>query len=332
MTAVPFCSIVVLNYQGEKFLQQTISSVLDINYPREKYEIIVVDNASTDQSRSIIDQLATDNLPAGRQGHQLTTIYLSKNLGFSAGNNVGVRRSKGEYVILLNNDCTVDKNWLKELVTVTEKDKNIFAVNPKVYLHKTRKIQNAGIRIFSNGYAQDRGAVPRNNIQEYEEDKGQYDKEEEIDAACAVATLYRKAILEKIGLFDERFFLYYEDVEISERAKKYGYKIMYSPKAIAYHKHASSSGQWSPFFIYQSERGRLLHLFLHFPFPLFLKEYMMFSMKAKVRFLVRLIINQQTMPINWQYIRVKYYFFFHLPILFYSKYLQSSLRRQGSSL
>ena len=126
---------------------------------------------------------------------------------------------------------------------MAEKDEKIFAVNSKIYLGNTNKIQNAGIRIFANGYAQDIGAIPNNKIQDYEEDRGQYDKEREVDAACGAAVLYRKSILDKIGLLDGSFFLYYEDVEISERAKKQGYKIIYTPKATVHHLHAASSNE-----------------------------------------------------------------------------------------
>jgi len=322
-----FCSIIILNYQGDKFIEKTIQSLLNLNFPKDDYEIIIVDNASTDKSREIIENLIDSGSESGMTNHEhvipakagiqskITTIFLPQNIGFAAGNNKGINIAKGKYVILLNNDCTVDKNWLKELVMVSEKDEKIFAVNSKIYLGNTNKIQNAGIKIFPDGYARDIGAVPKDKKQRYEEDRGQYDKEIAVDAACGAAVLYRKSILDKIGPLNESFFLYYEDVEISERAKKQGFKIVYAPKAVVHHLHAASSGEWSPFFIYHSEKGRLLHMFLHFPFTTFLKEYILFSIKAKLRFSVRLFTNPKTTPVNWQYIKVKYYFFFNFPWL-----------------
>lgn len=319
MQQTPFCSIIILNYNGENSIESTIQSALGIHYPKERYEIIVVDNASTDRSREVIrhfiDSLTTNHQP-------LITLFLDNNLGFAAGNNEGIKIAKGEYIILLNNDCVVDKNWLTELVAVAQKDETIFAVNPKVYLGNSNKVQNAGITIFPNGYAQDRGATPIDKKQDYQEDHGQFNKEREIDAACAVATLYRKSILDKIGLLDESFFLYYEDVEISERAKKQGYKIVYAPKAIVHHLHAASSGEYSPFFLYHSEKGRLLHVFLHFPMSVFIKEYITFSIKAKGRFLVRVFTKPQSTNKNWQYIRVLFYFLFAFPGLLLKKYKQ----------
>lgn len=304
----PFCTVIVLNYEGENYLSKTVDSLLKLEYPKDRYEIIIVDNASKDGSREVIE----------KYGDKVKALFLMENKGFSAGNNVGIRVAKGEYVCLLNNDCIVDKNWLIELAKTADKDPDIFAVNSKIMLGKTDKIQNAGIIVFPDGYARDRGAVPVNGIQEYEEDHGQYNKEENVDAACAAAVLYRKSILDRIGLLDESFFMYYEDVELSERAKKHGYRIVYCPKAIAFHEHAKSSKEWSPFFIYHSERGRLMHTLLHFPLRVFFREFFIFSVKAKLRFIVRLFAKPSSTEKNWQYIRVMWFLLTHIP-LFISK-------------
>lgn len=308
--SLPFCSIIILNYNGESLLLPTLKSVLKLHYPYNKFEIIIVDNASTDQSRRLIQNITTltysgnpilteivENKPIIR------SVLLSKNIGFAAGNNVGVQEAKGKYVVLLNNDCMVHEDWLKELVLVAEKDERIFSVNPKVYLGETHKIQNAGIRIFSNGYAQDIGASPQNKIQDYELDKGQYEQQKEIDASCAVATLYRKSLFQKVGCFDENYFLYYEDVDISLRAKNNGYMIVYNPKAIAYHLHAVSSQENSPFFIFNSERGRLLFLKNNFSIILFLKEYVVFIVKALGRLLLT-TKNKMLLEKNLSYLQV----------------------------
>jgi len=329
----PFCSIIVLNYQGKKIIEATLNSVLQLNYPKNKFEIIVVDNGSKDGGKEVIDsfchceeqrdeaiptrspRFARDdkqNQKLVTNNHQLTTIYLPQNLGFAAGNNAGIKKTKGKYIALLNNDCIVHKDWLKELVMVAEKNEKVFAVNPKVYLGNTNKIQNAGIHIFSNGYGQDRGATPVNKVQQYEEDFGQYNKEEEIDAVCGVASLYRKSVFDQIGLLDESFFLYYEDVEISERAKKFGYKLMYTPKAIAYHQHSASSKELSPLFVYHVEKGRLLHLIYHFPIKVYFSEYIKFSIKSLLHFGYG-IKNPEKFFQQFQYLKVTLFFFFLWP-------------------
>lgn len=279
-----FCSIIVLNYQGEKIIKKTLDSLTALNYPKDSYEIIVVDNGSKDNSKKVITDWIASHQSSVSSFRSPIVIYLPKNYGFAGGNNRGIQKATGKYVLLLNNDCTVEKNLLTELVAIAEKDEKIFAVNAKIMLGNTNRIQNAGICIFKNGYARDIGAIPKNNRQEYEEDRGQYELEREIDAACAAAVLYRASILREIGFFDESFFLYYEDVELSERAKFHGYKIMYAPRAIAHHIHAASSEEGSPFFIFHSEKGRLLHMLYHGPFTNFLLEYGKFACKAILRF------------------------------------------------
>jgi len=347
---VPFCSIVILNYNGEKILEQTISSVLNLHYPKDRYEIIIVDNASTDKSKDIIENYvdfgfrrndrkktistkcpesqshvipAKAGLPCKGIQTKRTSIFLPKNIGFARGNNVGIQKAKGKYIALLNNDCMVDQNWLKEMVTVAEKDDKIFAVNPKIYLGKTHTIQNAGITIFPNGYARDRGALVKNNKQYYENDRGQYEDVAVIDAACGAAVLYRHSILDKVGFLDESFFLYYEDVEISQRAKQYGYKILYSPKAVAYHLHAATSQEWSPFFVYHSEKGRLLHVILRFPAKIFFLEFAKFFTKSILR-LGYGIKNPKKFIHQWQYGKVALFFFFLWPYYLGKKWGQTN--------
>lgn len=370
---IPFVSIIVLNYYGEKVISNVINSVQKQNYPKNKFEVIVVDNNSKDNSLNILKEMQT-------RLSNLRLITISENLGFSKGNNIGIREAKGEYIALLNNDCVVDKNWLKESLRTALKDPKIFATSPKILLYqkyyelnlkldqgtesfysfvsKTNlykfggkriyfntyytentlyaqipydpvsdteieveialhtkkkepskqisdmptnikvlsiktlkkdiiiklrialaskkslsKIQNAGIIPFQDGYARDIGAIVRDKTQYYEYDDGQYNKELEIYAFCGAAVLMNKKILEEIGYLDETFFMYYEDVELSERARIKGYKVVYSPKAEIRHIHALSSKEGSPFFTYHVERGRLLHVFYNYPFKIFTKQY-----------------------------------------------------------
>lgn len=303
----PFCSIIVLNYFGRKVLPATLNALVNLDYPKTKYEIVIVDNNSKDLSRRIIRDFAAKH-------KNIHPIFLRQNLGFSRGNNVGIKQAKGKYVVLLNNDCIVEKNWLTALVETAQKDKKIFAVNSKIILRQTKKIQNAGIMVFQDGYGRDIGAVVRYQSQDYEEDTGQYEKEKEIYAACGAAVLYRKSILEKIGYLDKEFFMYYEDVEIAERASFHGYKIFYCPKAIVYHFHAYSSKEWSLLFIYNAEKGRLLHLFYHFPISIFVSEYGKFFFQAFLRFFKEIFLIKK-MAKNTQYFKICFYFLFRFPIL-----------------
>jgi GT2 family glycosyltransferase len=310
----PFCSIVILNYQGEKLIKATLQSLSALTYPREKFEVIIVDNNSHDTSKDIIDSCKEGFT---KSKHQITTLYLRENLGFAGGNNEGIKASKGKYVVLLNNDCIVNPSWLSELVQVAEKDESLFAVGSKVYLQQTNKIQNAGILMFEDGYGRDIGAIVKGHSQDYAEDIGQYNREKETYAACAVAALYRKSILDQIGLLDDTFFMYYEDVELSERARINGYKIMYAPKAIVRHDHAASSGEFSNFFIYHSELGRLLHMFFWFPHRIFWREYLKFFGKSVLRIPFGIKNNRLTQQIQYMYVSL--FFISHLPTLYKRK-------------
>src|SRR3989344_6983280 len=125
---LPYCSVVVLNYFGENLLENVIIALIKLDYPKDNYEIIIVDNNSQDRSRKIISEFVN-------RYRNVKSIFLPKNIGFSKGNNVGIRNARGKYVALLNNDCVVEKNWLKELVKSAESDNAIFAVNSKIKLY-----------------------------------------------------------------------------------------------------------------------------------------------------------------------------------------------------
>lgn len=298
----PFCSIIVLNYQGERLIRATLESLTKLTYPKDNFEVIMVDNNSRDKSREVIDNFGTNHYP-------LTTLYLNRNLGFAGGNNEGIKIAKGKYLILLNNDCIVDKDWLTELVKVAEKDEKIFAISSKVYLQQSNKIQNAGIIMFEDGYGRDVGAVVNGHKQDYADDHGQFNREKETYAACAVAALYRKSVLDQIGLLDDTFFMYYEDVELSERARMHGYKVLYAPKAVVHHDHAASSGEFSNFFIYHSELGRLLHTFFWFPQRIFWRELVKFAAKSLLR--IPFGIKNKRLEQQSQYIKISWYLLTH---------------------
>ena len=128
MRNYPYCSVIVLNYFGEKVIEDTLNALLKLNYPTDKFEIIVVDNNSGDKSREILSEYS-------KKHKKVRLINLDENLGFSRGNNVGIKQAKGEYVLLVNNDCFVDRDWLKELVATALKNKYTFAVNSKILLY-----------------------------------------------------------------------------------------------------------------------------------------------------------------------------------------------------
>ena len=128
MKTFPFCSIIVLNYQGEELIESCLNALRGLNYPHNRYEIIVVDNHSKDKSTEILTRMKAE-------GKEIKLIFLDKNFGFSKGNNVGIKQAKGEFVALINNDCIVNRDWLREAVKTALKDKKIFAVTSKILLY-----------------------------------------------------------------------------------------------------------------------------------------------------------------------------------------------------
>lgn len=314
-------SIIILNYQGEKIISKTIDTLLKLDYLKNDFEIIVADNNSQDNSRQIIDKYVS------KYPKLIKKLYLNTNLGFGLGNNEAIKISNGKYIILLNNDCLVDANWLSELTKLADSKTNIFSISSKLkkYPAELNQIQNAGSLIFQDGYGRDIGAIVTSDHQQfYETDNGQYDQSKEVYSSCGAAVLFQKSILDKIGLFDDNFFMYYEDTEICERALLSGYKNLYCPKAVVYHHHAASSKEWSNFFIYHTERGRLLHIFYHFPTNIFVKEYFKFTFKAKLR-LINSLIKQKNIFKSWQYLRVSLFYFLNFSKLITRRRLYSNL-------
>jgi len=233
--------IVILNWNGKRDTLECLESVRKMETGGWEAETVVVDNASTDESVEEIKRRYKD----------ITILRNDQNLGFAAGNNVGIKYALthgADHVLLLNNDTLVEKNLINELLKVMEEDKTIGIVGPKIYFasgyeyhysrykdeERGRIIWYAGGKIdWQNVYAFHRGVD--------EVDHGQYEKGGETDFVSGCCMMIKKEVFEKIGLLDPKYFLYFEDNDFCQRAKKLGFKIFYAPKAIVYHKNAASS-------------------------------------------------------------------------------------------
>lgn len=358
----------------------------------------MVDNVSTDGSA----ELAEKRFP------QFRVVKNARNLGFAGGNNVAMRASQADYVALLNNDTSVDPQWLSELVNAAERDPRVGACTsrllfrqdrvrvdleatpfrpgefgssdqrvlgvrfleastlqsgktspiehldgfygfepsadgpfrwsaasatlgvrvsqedgpavlrltvsaprpggeaarltlraegillgsyelgsepreieinlPQQVIEKARPVvQNAGTIVLPDGSGRDRGTVVRGTDVYPEEDSGQYDRLEEVFAGCGAALLLRRTMLEDVGLLDEDFYMYYEDMDLSWRARRRGWKVLYVPGAVVRHVHAASSVEWSAFFVYHVERNRLLMLAKNAPLSLAAAEHIRYT-------------------------------------------------------
>ncbi|VVB56312.1 Glycosyltransferase AglI [uncultured archaeon] len=246
MTLRPTVSIIVLNWNGKQYLETCLSSLLIQNY--KNIEIIFVDNGSSDGS---IDFVRTKFPGVIILGH-------NTNLGFAEGVNSGIRISRGEFIATINNDTQADENWINNLMKVIESDPGIGCCGSKMMRYYDRNIiDSAGIIIYQNGNAYDRGRE--------EKDTGQYDIMEEIFGPCAGAALYRREMLDKIGLFDKEYFAYFEDVDISFRIHLFGWKCIFVPEAIVFHMHSATAKSSSPFKIFFIERNKLWNMWKYFP-------------------------------------------------------------------
>ena len=215
-------TIVIPNYNGKHFMEPCLSSLSEQTY--KNFHILVVDNASSDGSIEYMEE----NYP------DIELIKLQKNFGFSKAVNIGIQHSRTPYVILLNNDTTVDTRYVEEMVKAIEKSPKIFSVSSKmIQMYHPELIDSAGDLYTLLGWGVCRGCGrPVSNYQKYDE----------IFTACAGAAIYRHSVFDEIGYFDENHFAYLEDIDIGYRARIYGYYNMYCPTALVYHVGSGTSG------------------------------------------------------------------------------------------
>lgn len=236
-------SVVVVNFNGKRFLDDCLSSLADQTY--RDYEVIVVDNASKDGS--------VEHVRA--RFPWAIVVRNERNLGSTGGNNSGIREARGEFIATLNNDTRVEKDFL-ELMIGPMSDENVGMCGSKMIFPDGR-INSTGLCISRSGASWDRGA--------FEEDLGQYDQQEEILGPCAGAALYRKKMLDEIGLFDEDFFIFMEDMDLTLRAQYAGWRCIYVPRAVAHHLHGATAGVGSDIAIYYGNRNIMWLPFKNFP-------------------------------------------------------------------
>lgn len=350
-------SIVLVNYNGKKYIDKLFDSLEKLNTPKEDYEVIFVDNASSDNS---VDYLKL-YLKNKESKLNVRLVKSNHNLGFAGGNNLGVKHSRGEYVVLLNNDTSVDKEWLNELINKISSDENIGMVNSKllfyydfvrltidtidglkasriikingkeskiegkfsdlVYVYPNKDyvkcldtatifvplldgitdydiefeiLQNVDdydyIEVDFDRYKAKKGVqsfhIPKEQVQIIKEtlvqnagsainewndgydigfgqpDGDAFSREYEIESGCGASIIMRHDDFDALGGFDEEFFMYYEDTDLSFRMRnQLNKKIVYCPKSIVRHFHTGSSTEWSKFFTYYVIRNKLIFIY-----------------------------------------------------------------------
>ncbi|MCZ3367114.1 MULTISPECIES: glycosyltransferase family 2 protein [Methanobacterium] len=240
--------VIIPNFNGRHFLKTCLDSIKKQNYLF--YEVIIIDNASSDESVRYIHE----NYP------EFTLIQNKENLGFAAAVNQGIRSSSSEYVFLLNNDVELEPDSISNLLKCIEKDERIFAVSSKMIRYNDRrKMDDAGDEYTILGWTRKVGDGKSPDL---------YVAERETFSACAGAALYRRSILDELGCFDENFFAYMEDVDISYRARIQGYKCVYCPEAVIYHFGSGTSGsKYNEFKIRLAARNNVYVPYKNMPWP-----------------------------------------------------------------
>lgn len=215
-------SIVIPNWNGAKFLPTCLDALARQTYP--DIETIIVDNASQDGSQALIKERYPD----------VVLLELPENRGFTGACNVGIQMARGEYVALLNNDTEVDPGWAGAVVDAFQRHPEAGSIASKMLLFDQRDhIHTAGDFFTVDGRAGNRGV--------WQKDDGQFDHEEYVFSACGGSSVYRKVMLDQIGLLDDDFFFSLEDVDLGWRAQLAGWRCLYTPAAIVYH-HLSATG------------------------------------------------------------------------------------------
>jgi GT2 family glycosyltransferase len=219
----PRLTVVIPNWNGEAFLETCLSSLRRQTY--RGFETLLVDNGSSDGSLELVRR----NFP------EVRVIPLPENRGFAAAVNAGIETSTGELVVLLNNDTEQDPGWLEALVQAADAhpEAGLFA-SKLVDFHERSLLDGAGdaLRLSGLPYRIGHGEI----------DRGQFDKPAFVFSACAAAALYRREMLDDVGVFDEDFFSYCEDGDLSFRAQLAGYRCLYVPDAVVYHMGSASTG------------------------------------------------------------------------------------------
>lgn len=253
-------SIIIVNYNTAKDTRQCLQSVLETKKNGFKYNIIIIDNGSRDLLK----------IPKNILIKEVELLRSESNLGFTGGYNLGIshaiKKHQSDYFLLLNSDTRVDSRFLNELYQPLASDPEAGLANPKIYFEK-------GSEFYPKSYHRSQkgkvlwfagGSIDWNHLAAFhrgvdEVDRGQFDNQHSSDFATGCCLLIKREVIETVGILDKRFFLYSEDVDFSLRAKKAGFKILFCPQSLIWHKNAASSeGAGSRIHQYYQTRNRLL--------------------------------------------------------------------------
>lgn len=246
-------SIIIPHYNKRDYLKHCLESLF-AQKTDFTYEVIVVDNASEDDSVIMVEK----EFPA------VKIIRMDQNYRFSKACNEGIRIARGQYIALLNNDTEVDPLWLTNLRNALDENQNVGFCASRVYFDDDRvKIDTAGDAYTIAGTAHKIGHLIR--------EPGAFSERKYVFGASASSAIYRRELFEKVGLLDEDLFFGQEDVDFSFRAQLMGYKCLFVPEAIVYHKVSATIGYLSRNYVYLSQRNLEFVFFKNMPIKLLIK-------------------------------------------------------------
>lgn len=252
MNTAPAVTLIVLNYNAQATLADCLTSLLAQDY--DNFSVVVVDNASTDDSAEIAAQFSA-----------VTLMRQPTNYGFAAGNNVALRTLETPYAILVNPDVIADPGWLRQLMATLLSDASIGAVGCKLLYPDRATLQHVGGQITSPQ------AFPQ-HVGGQESDRGQYTAVQDVDYVIGATLALRRAALDDVGLLDEGYFLYYEDADLCLRLRRAGWRVVVDPRATAVHVESIATDRRSDFYWQQMFTSRWRYLLKHTAVPALLHE------------------------------------------------------------
>ena len=294
MKESPLVSVIVLNYNAGELLLNCVDSLKKSAYTN--LDILVVDNISSDGSQKKCKEKFPD----------VELIQNNENLGYCGGNNVGIKKAKGEFIVILNPDTIVEKNWIDELI-LAHKEFGDGLYQPKILsLNEEDTIQSTGnmLHVFGFGFARDKGNKIEEKIEEIEK----------IGYASGTCLFTSRNVIEKIGLLDEFLFLYHDDLDLGWRAAQVGINSYYVPKSKIFHVE-SYSLKWSSKKFYWLERNRKYCLLTHYSkdtyekmrYSLFLVDLFVWAFYLSKGFLGAKIKAELEIRRNKEFIRDRFY-------------------------
>ncbi len=239
-------SIIILSWNGKDLLHDCLLSVLSQSY--QDLEVLVVDNGSSDGTAEMLEA----DFPRVRLLRQ------QSNRGFCAGNNIAIEECSGELLLLLNNDAELDRCFVETMVAAADEYPETGMFAARVMMFDRREVfDSTGLLVYPDGICRSRGWL--------EKDLGQYDRDEEVLGPNGCAAVYRREMLDDVGLFDEAYFAYLEDLDLVLRGQLRGWSCRYVAAATVYHKKSMTSGYHSAFKAFLVERNRIWNALKLFP-------------------------------------------------------------------